>query len=436
MRKSRGRLSIGVMACLAVLSVAVPAASGQTSSDPGVTPKSVKIGYVWSDTGVAASSFSGMGDAFKARIAAENAKGGVNGRKIKVVAIDDKSSAANLTAVRDLVENEKVFAVVNDSSFGFLTYRYEIEAGVPVVGGGIDGNYYREPEAAKTIISVLGNRLATPGITSTIFTDAIKKAGGKKVASLGYGISPSSAETAKMQSEYAAPASGLDAVYTNTSVDFGTTDVSPLVLGIKNAGADSVILPMAASTNLAIDQGLKQAGVKMKATMLGAGYGQEVLDSPAVSTLGPTDYFFLQSKPAELKDPAVKRFRSDLKKYSGFTGVPGLGQYYGYEAADLLVTGLEQAGKKLTRQGFLDGLRKLGTWDGAGLTCLPVDISLENLSKSPKNCAYYATVKDGKFVPAFGGKPIIGKTVGSPEAIAANREPGPVTTSVPPTSSP
>jgi hypothetical protein len=67
----------------------------------------------------------------------------------------------------------------------------------------------------------------------------MKSLGAKKVAGLGYGTSPSSSAFAEATTKYAAPAVGLEDVYTNTTVDFGSTDVGPLVLGIKNARADA-----------------------------------------------------------------------------------------------------------------------------------------------------------------------------------------------------
>ena len=66
----------------------------------------------------------------------QNAKGGVNGRKIDLITVDDQSSGANLTAAQDLVTNQKVFAVVNNSPFDFLSYRYVRDAGIPLIGGG------------------------------------------------------------------------------------------------------------------------------------------------------------------------------------------------------------------------------------------------------------------------------------------------------------
>jgi branched-chain amino acid transport system substrate-binding protein len=210
-------------------------------------------------------------------------------------------------------------------------------------------------------------------------------------------------------------------VYTNTSVDFGTSDVGPLVLGIKNAGADALYLPMVASTDLAIVQGLEQNGVTMKANMLATGYGQDLLDSPAASTLKDNTVFFQTYKPVELKDKATKQFQADLKKYSGLDGVPDYGQYTGYLAGELAVLGLQNAGKTPTRQGFVDGLRTLGTYSGAGLVCKPIDISLTNFGKyPPTSCAYFMQVKNGKFVVYDKGKPVIGKLVGAPAALEAN----------------
>ena len=71
-----------------------------------------------------APTFKNAGKACQARVDAQNAKGGVNGRKIDLEIIDDQSSGANLTAAQDLVQNRNVFVVVNNSSFAFLSYRY------------------------------------------------------------------------------------------------------------------------------------------------------------------------------------------------------------------------------------------------------------------------------------------------------------------------
>jgi branched-chain amino acid transport system substrate-binding protein len=407
------------LATVGVLSVGGAGAGAQTDAVPGVSAKSVKIGYIFSETGAASSTFKDAGKAFQARIDRANREGGVDGRKIDAVIIDDKSSNANLTAAKDLVENRDVFMVVNNSSFGFLAYRYLVDAGVPVIGGGYDGTYYGQ-KGNESIFSASGNAAPISGLTYDYVTRVMKQKGATKVAALAYGASASSSENAKTVQQYAVPSQGMKAVYTNTNVDFGTSDVGPLVLGIKSSGADATYLPMVASTNIAVVQGLQQNGVEVKANILATGYGQELLDSPAASTLGDDTLLWQGYVPVENKTKATKQFQTDLKKV-GIDGVPDYGDYLGYITADMAVTGLEQAGKDLTRQGFVDKLHALGTYDGAGLTCTKLDISLENYGKfAPKSCAYFETVKDGKFVVYNKGKPVTGKLVGSAELLEEN----------------
>ena len=84
----------------------------QTLNTEGVTNNSVKLGFIWSGTGVAAPNFQDSDKACQARVDDQNAQGGVNGRKINLETVDDMSSGANLTGAQDLVKNRHVFAVV------------------------------------------------------------------------------------------------------------------------------------------------------------------------------------------------------------------------------------------------------------------------------------------------------------------------------------
>jgi branched-chain amino acid transport system substrate-binding protein len=402
-------------------------AGGATEEAPGVTGKEVKLGYIYSGTGVASATHRNAGDACEARIDAQNAAGGVHGRKIKMEIIDDQSSGANLQAAQDLVQNRDVFAVVNNSAFAFLSYRFLKENEVPVIGGGFDGTYYGD-EGNESIISALGNGAPVTGLTYDTTAKMAKQLGATKMGSVAYSVSPSSTASAKSTQEYGAPAHDLESVYLNTTLEFGTKDVGPIVLGIKNSGADALYLPLDSDTNFAIVQGLQQNGVQMKANILATGYSQDLIDQPIADVIQPTDIMFTQYKPVELKnDPAVKEFVKNLKK-GGLSGVPDYGTYLGYITCDMAITGLEEAGANPTRQGFVDGLRNLGTYDGAGLPCAPLDISYDNFGHQPEtSCSYFVYFEDGKFHVMNKGKPVKGKLVGDPELIAAN-EAGTITT--------
>jgi len=81
MRKRKyGLRAVAVVAALGMATVGVlsTGAGAQSSgSDPGVTAKDVTLGYISSQTGVAASTHRNAHKACQGRVAVENAKGGV-----------------------------------------------------------------------------------------------------------------------------------------------------------------------------------------------------------------------------------------------------------------------------------------------------------------------------------------------------------------------
>jgi branched-chain amino acid transport system substrate-binding protein len=401
-RPLRHALALGfVVAALVTAGLVTPssAATGTAGDSTGVTAKEIKIGYIFSKAGLAGSTFENAGNGFDARIKAQNAKGGVNGRKIAVTTVDDSGSVNNLVAAQGLVQNDNVFAVVNNSPFAFLGYRFLLDNGVPMLGGGYDGAEYGQPGNEK-LISILGNASPVYGAQyKPGFVQLMKKKGATKVGTVSYGASASSTAAAKNLQKYTVPKAGLEAAYTNTTVDFGTTDVGPLVLGMKNAGVDAVYLPLVLSTNLAIIQTAAQNNLKFKLAVLATGYGQSLLDQPAAQTIGPEVLFAQGWAPVELKTAATKQFVADVTKYTSFRGVPDFGVYTGYLAADLLIKGLQAAGKNLTRDGYITATKGLDTWDAAGLGCEPVDVSAQGFGTAPKTiCSWYLQIKNGKFV--------------------------------------
>jgi branched-chain amino acid transport system substrate-binding protein len=168
--------AVVTVAGLAVTGLVATGAGAQTSTDPGVTDKEVTIGYISSQTGVAAATHKNAHKSCQARVDAQNAQGGVNGRKINLEVIDDQSSGANLTAAQDLVQNRKAFAVIDNSAFAFIAWRFLKDAGVPMIGGGFDGSYYYN-KGNENIISGLGAGTPVPGLTYDTTTRVMKKMG-------------------------------------------------------------------------------------------------------------------------------------------------------------------------------------------------------------------------------------------------------------------
>jgi hypothetical protein len=154
--------------------------------------------------------------------------------------------------------------------------------------------------------------------------------------------------------------------------------------------------------------------VQMKSTILATGYGQQFLDQPVSKTFGPEVLLATGWAPVELKTKATKQFQADLKKYAGFTGVPDFGYYTGYITCDMAIVALQHAGNPPTRAAFAPNFRKLGTYDQAGLSCHPIEVSAATYGQAnDANCSWYMQVKNGKFVPfPTNGKPSTGKLIG------------------------
>ena len=78
---------------MAGISLSTAAAAGAASSDaiPAVTSSTITIGMMDDETGVAASTTGDGVGAAQARIDLQNKEGGVDGRKLKLVAVDTQS---------------------------------------------------------------------------------------------------------------------------------------------------------------------------------------------------------------------------------------------------------------------------------------------------------------------------------------------------------
>jgi branched-chain amino acid transport system substrate-binding protein len=377
------------------------------------TGSTITIGYITDLTGVAASTFQDGAGGAQARIDAQNAAGGVNGHKLKLVVEDDQSSpTVNNTASQDLVQNKGAFGVIQFSAFTFGGYRYLQQQGVPVTGAGFDGPEWATPPNSNMFSygALVQSNIQGTVYGSTVDAKTFKALGATKVAGLAYGISNSS-----QQSIRAVFAGGAGQCYKNFSVPFGGVDFTAAVLQIKSAGCDGVVGSFVDSSDIALSQAVKNAGINAKQIYFTA-YDQQVLDSPTARTALDGAYMRAAIN-FTTPNPAVKNMLDTIKKYDpSYTGgIPDLGLYGSYVSADLMIKGLQLAGKNPTPAGFIAKLRKLKSYDAGGI--LPAGIPMAGFGTAaivPKTlCAYYMHLKDGKF-SVYTGKAVCGKRIPVP----------------------
>jgi branched-chain amino acid transport system substrate-binding protein len=380
-----------------------------TASAPGIRPTTITIGLETDLTGVAGSTFSDTQKGAQARIDLQNAMGGVDGRKISLVTIDDQSNPTQvLTAAKSLVEVKNVFAVIGYSAFLFEATKYYQQQGIPVVGSGFDGPEWNEQPYTNMFSYVGTGDPADPAVT----TDGmfLKSIGVTKLAGLGYGISPSASDQVKSDMESAA-AAGIQNCYENLSVPFGSVDFTAIVLQIKAKGCDGVVGALVDASDVALSTALHQAGFTGK-QLYYTGFDQDTLNQPTARQASQGNYYETLI-PFEAPTPAVTAMINSIKQYdSSYTGgIPDLGLYGGWEAADLMIEGLKVAGENPTRQSFITNLRNVHDYTVSGLALSPIDMSTFGKSEA-QTCQDYAQLEGNGFVDADpGGKPVCGTVI-------------------------
>lgn len=130
-----------------LLATACLAHADEKKYGPGVTDTEIKIGQTMAYSGPA-SAYSTVGKAHAAFFEMINAKGGVNGRKLKLVSLDDSMVPPRaLEQVRKLVEQEQVaftFGILGLSNMAVQMYLNQKK--VPHLFPAVAGRRFHEPK--------------------------------------------------------------------------------------------------------------------------------------------------------------------------------------------------------------------------------------------------------------------------------------------------
>jgi len=370
------------------------------ASAPGVTKDSILIGIPGDLTGAGVSSNGDANAAIEARFKQINAQGGIFGRKIKWVAVDTQSTpTAALTAVEDLVGSKGVFAIAEDSIAVYDTASYLHQQGVPMTGTAGDGReWYTQPNT--NLFAVGGNSsLVSPNYSDGGFWKFAAGKGAKVsaiVANTPSAVNIIPGFKAELKAE------GLSDCDV-TLAPLGTVDVTTYALTFKNAGCQATYCIHLLATCLAVSTALHQAGLNNVKVLFAAGPSQDVLQSAqniaaAKGNLFPgTDWSSFAGGRAML---------AGLRKYDpSYTGgTPDIGTYGGWEAASLMIEGLQVAGPNPTRQSFIKNLRNVTNWTDNGLATTGVNFKHFGVAPQTGPCSRYLTFNGKSYVayPADG----------------------------------
>ena len=396
------RVPLALATMLGVL-IALGTPSNAATSAP------ITIALVTSRTGVAAAEYSTAQVGFLARVALQNAEGGINGHKIIPLVLDDQTSPTqDATAVQDAI-SKKVIGIVAVSPVFFSGAKFPQEAGVPVTGSFSDGPEWGEQPYTNMFASDNGSvDPRYPANTGT--ATFMKQHGGTVLGAYGYGISPSSSRAAEGTAEAFTKGGGKVGVL-DTSIPFGSVAFATEGLAAKQKGVNAVTADLDNNSNFALATSLQQAGVKPKVVVFPTGYEPSVINSPVWKTL-QGDFFVTEFRPFSVPDAGTEQMAAALEKYEHFgkSQFPTFGQYESWLGATLMIDGIEKAGKNPTHAGVITALRGIKGYSGGGILPYNIDYATIFGHDLPKDCAWYMEAESKGFV-ATSTKPACGTDI-------------------------
>ena len=338
-----------------VLLVGVLLISPAGAQVQGVTDKEIKIGLFGPLTGPIA--LYGKGAHMDEVIYKEliNERGGVNGRKITIIAEDTAGDVIKgVAAVKKLTYQDQVFMLHGGrvSNVVLAAKKDIVESGIPFMCDGA---------AAYTITTPLTTNIYTGVFTSAIVAHsmvdfAMSKPGTKRVAIIKHtdewGQSFYNPVVEYLKSKYGVtPASDV-------TIEAGVADATPQVLELKRANPDVIIaityvIPTSTFLRDAHKYELTVPIVGNPAINVTEQYDRVGIPEALKQFFGPHYFKY------PLDHPVMDKWRVMLQKYypkDSWDANPGLS----IGGALAVVEGLKRAGRNLTRDSFLHALEGLG----------------------------------------------------------------------------
>jgi branched-chain amino acid transport system substrate-binding protein len=393
------RLALATLLLAGIIDVA--GAVGTTAAGAAAASGSpITLAMITSLTGEGASEFSQAPAGFNARIALQNAEGGVNGHKIAGIVLDDQTSPTEIaTAAQDAI-SKGAFGIVSDSPLFFLAAKYPNQQGVPVTGGFFDGPEWGTPPYNTNMFAADVGSLDPKYPVNTAIGSFLKAHGGTVLCSYGYSISPSSTRSAVGTVDSFVHAGGKEGEL-DTTIPFGSVDMTTAALVAKQKGCNAFYAGLDDNSNFALATALKQAGVKPKVLVFPTGFEPGIVGSPAWNAV-QGGYFDTTFRPFQVPDAGTRQMQAALVKYEHFKpgAFPNFSQYESWLGADLMIKGLQLAGKNPTRAGVITALRNLKRYNGNGLLPESLNYSTDFGHDLAKSCGWYMIAEKKGFVPS------------------------------------
>jgi branched-chain amino acid transport system substrate-binding protein len=344
-----------------VASLALLGSTLHASAEPGVTDDEIVIGMFGPMSGPLIAY--GLDPARIAQLLYEqvNEKGGIYGRKIRVVVEDDKCQPnALVAAVKKLVSVDNVFLLHGGSCTAAVTAAQEFitREKVPFVMLAASGDSGVFPPTRYMFGSFLGSQRAHAAAL-TEFAFKVLKA--KRLAVILHDDEYGSASLATIKATAAGYGIELVAI---ERIPLNITDLTAPMLNIRAAKPDAILSGGYPAPSVLIVQKYAEYGLTAIPIMLmmqgvptPAVFAKNVGNDAALRNL------YLSWGPNDLGDEALRQRWVNIYKSKFPDREPGGFMTLGIPSAEAVIAGLQKAGRDLTRERFVDAMETLDLKD-------------------------------------------------------------------------
>ncbi|MBU1365949.1 MAG: ABC transporter substrate-binding protein [Gammaproteobacteria bacterium] len=330
-------------------------------AEPGVTETTITLGMSAPFSGPNGAYGLDMKQTITAYFDQVNKAGGVNGRKLELVSLDDGYETERTVAnTRTLIKDKNVFALLAYYGSSPTTEAMNTVFGpakVPLVGTISGAATLRESIAANPNSRYMFNVRASYADEAEVIVNQLLSLGIKNIAVFyqndGFGKSGLDGVTAALKKSKLAP-SAIGTVERNS------LDVSKAVEAIAKANPQAVVMVTLYKPTAAFVKAMKKAG-QYPMLMTLSPVGAQLL----VQELGPDSRGIGVSQvvpyPWNNVVPVVRDYQKVADKDSlSYYGMEG------YLMARTMIEGLKRAGKDLTRAKLVDSLESMSGTDLGG----------------------------------------------------------------------
>jgi len=364
MHRSRAMLLLALLATGLVL---VAAGCGRDEGDggsnaPGVTDDTIKLGGSYPFSGPA-SAYGTIGRAAKAHFDWVNSKGGVNGRKIQFVTLDDGYDPARAVSnARRLITQDKVFALFNTlgTANNLAIWDYVNQQKVPQLYVATGASEWGKDVAKHPYTIGWQPDYVTE---ATAYADYVKKnKPNAKVAVLyqndSFGKDLVGGFTKGIQGSNVK-------IVARESYEVTDPTVAPQVAKLARSGADTFLNVSTPKPGAQAIGAVAKLGWKPLHILNNVAASKTLVlkpvGFPAAQGIVSMTYFKDPEDPQWANDPAMKEYKTQLKKFGPRLNPDEPFNAYGWAAAATMVKALQEMGDEPDREKLMDAVRNMDT---------------------------------------------------------------------------